>query len=276
MIKYITTRPLWFNILVAIGIIVILFLVFMLSLNWITKHGEAKNVPAVTGKNILDVEQLLSEKGFETVVQDSVYYDSLPPGIVVKQVPEADQVVKVNRTVYVVINRFVAPDISIPNLIGFSFRNVQMTLGNLGLQIGDTSFRPDFAKNSVLEMSMNGNPLKAGDKIKVGSKIDLVLGSGLGNEDMMVPKLIGLTLGEAKMLLETNGLVLGSSAPVGDIKDPDNAFIIRQSPMPRTPDGVQVRIRPGQMIDVWISPDPPPVDSTHNEPPPQNPQQQQQ
>ena len=41
MIKYITTRPLWFNILVAIGILVILTLIFVLSLNWITRHGEA-------------------------------------------------------------------------------------------------------------------------------------------------------------------------------------------------------------------------------------------
>src|SRR6476661_5515436 len=132
MINYITKRPLWFNILVAIGIIVILFLLFMLSLNWITKHGEAKTVPAVTGKNIYEVDKLLSEAGFETVIQDSVYYDSLPPGIVIKQVPEADQVVKVNRTVYVVINRFIAPDIAMPNLVGYSLRNAEMTLKNLG------------------------------------------------------------------------------------------------------------------------------------------------
>src|SRR2546423_10497107 len=133
MFKFITSRPLWLNILIGIGLIVLIFFVFILSLNWITKHGEANSVPSVTGKNINDVEKLLSDKGFETILQDSVYYDSLPPGIVIKQVPEADQVVKVNRTVYVTINRFIPPDIRMPNLIGFSFRNAEMQLHNLGL-----------------------------------------------------------------------------------------------------------------------------------------------
>ena len=127
MIKYVTSRPLWFNILVAILIVILLFIIFMMSLNWITKHGEYKKVPSVTGKNINDVVKQLDEAGFELVLQDSIYYDSLPKGIVIKQVPEADQVVKVNRTVYVVINRFVAPDISMPNLVGFSLRNAELS-----------------------------------------------------------------------------------------------------------------------------------------------------
>jgi len=275
MIKYITTRPLWFNILVGVGFIIIIFLLFMFSLNWITKHGEAKTVPAVTGKNINDVEKQLSDAGFATVVQDSVYYDSLPPGVVVKQVPEPDQVVKVNRTVYVIINRFVAPDISMPNLIGYSFRNAEMTLVSLGLRLGDTTFKHDFAKNSVRDQLFNGKSITAGDKIKVGSRIDLVLGSGLGDEDMAVPKLIGLTLADVKILLEQNGLALGSTVPLpdaGSVTDMENAYIIRQSPMPRTPDGAPVRIRPGQMIDVWVSATPPVVDSTAQNTPPPEPQ----
>ena len=80
MINLLTSRPLWVHIAFAIGGVIILILLFLLSLNWITKHGESRNVPAVIGKNINEVEKLLDEKGFEVVVQDSVYYDSLPPG----------------------------------------------------------------------------------------------------------------------------------------------------------------------------------------------------
>lgn len=276
MIKYITSRPLWFNILVGVGLIALILIIFILSLRWITKHGEAKTVPAVTGKNIDDVEKLLDDKGFETVIQDSVYYDSLPPGIVVKQVPDADQVVKVNRTVYVVINRFIAPDINIPNLIGFSYRNAEMTLHNLGLKLGDTTYKPDFAKNSVLEMSFKGNTVKPGDKIKVGSAINLVLGSGLGNEDMKVPDLKGMTFTDAKAALDAYGLILGVPMAEPDVKDTANAFVIRQSPEPRTADGARVLIRPGQMVDLWLSVNPPPPKDSANlnqQPPQQIPQQ---
>lgn len=275
MINHITKRPLWFNILVAIGIVALVVFIFILLLGVITRHGEAKTVPAVTGKNINEVTELLSNGGFETVIQDSVFYDSLPPGIVIKQVPEADQVVKVNRTVYVWINRFVAPDIPMPNLNGFSFRNAEMTLNNLGLRLGDTVHRPDFAKGSVLEMLLNGKTLKPGDKVKEGSMIDLVVAGGLSNEDIAVPKLTGLTLAEARIRLEASGMSIDIlPIPGAGVTDQENAYVWRQDPQPKTADGVQIRIRSGQSITVWLQNDPPPAeDSTRQEPPTQIPEQ---
>lgn len=260
MIKYLTSRPLWVNIAFAIVFMIILVLLFLLSLRWLTKHGESRTVPAVIGKNINDVEKTLGEKGFEVVVQDSVYYDSLPPGFVIRQVPEADAVVKVNRTVYVTINRFVAPDVEMPNLLGSSYRNAEMVLKNLGLRIADTSYRFDFAKNSVLEQSYGGASIKAGTKIRVGSGISLVLGSGLGEEDMSVPDLIGMNYEEAKVLLDAQGL---SGLVIVDpgVKDTVNSFVYKQSPMPKTQDGAKLRIRQGQMIDIWLSSERPMVDT---------------
>lgn len=278
MFRYLTSRPLWFNILVAIGSVFLLLIVFILLLGLITRHGKSKTVPYVIGKNINDVEKQLSDAGFETVIQDSVFYDSLPRGIVIKQVPDADQVVKVNRTVYVIINRFVAPDIAMPNIIGYSLRNAQYTLESLGLKLGDTTTKVDFAKNTVLEMSFNGQTIKPGDKVKVGSKIDLVIASGRGEEQIAVPKLVGLTLSEARILLEQDGLSLGAVIAGPEISDKENAFIYRQEPNRTMPDGTPIRIRPGQLIDVWLSVEKPveqPADSTapqqNNVPVPQTP-----
>ena len=220
-------------------------------------------MPAVIGKNINDVEKTLGEKGFEVVVQDSVYYDSLPPGFVIRQVPEADAVVKINRTVYVTINRFVPPDVEMPNLLGSSYRNAEMVLKNLGLKIGDTSYRFDFAKNSVLEQSYNGSSIKPGTKIRVGSTVSLVLGSGLSEEDMSVPDLIGMSYEEARVLLDAQGLS-GLVIVDPNVRDTASAFVYRQSPMPRTEDGVRLRIRQGQMIDVWLSLEKPVVDTIQN------------
>jgi beta-lactam-binding protein with PASTA domain len=262
MFKYITNRPLWVNVLVGIGIVIAVFVVFVFSLNRITHHGEAKSVPSVTGKRLSEIQPLLEKEGFNLVIQDSVYYDSLPPSMVIRQVPEADDVVKINRTIYVTINRTVPPDVPMPNLIGYSFRNAEMILKNMGLRLGDTTFKPDFAKNSVLEQLYKGQSISTGTKIKMGSSISLVIGSGIGNADMAVPKLIGLTYDEAKILLETNGLIVGSVIPDPLVKDTASAFIYKQSPLSRTEDGFQVRIRPGQMIDVWLSVEKPVVDST--------------
>ena len=262
MFKYITKRPLWVNIAVGLGIVIALFVVFVLSLNWITHHGESKTVPSVTGKLFNEAQKILEEEGFELVVQDSVYYDSLKPGMVIKQVPEADEVVKVNRTVYITVNRVVPPDVAMPNLIGYTFRNAEMILKNLKLRLGDTTFKPDFAKNSVLEQLYNGQPISPGTSIKEGSAVSLVIGSGIGNQDMAMPKLIGLTYSEARILLETNGLIIGSVITDPLVKDTTNSYVYKQSPTHITGDGFRVRIRPGQMVDVWLSVEKPVTDST--------------
>ena len=259
----------WFNILVALAIILLLIFLFVTSLNWITQHGVARTVPAVTGKKLDDVMKLLEKEGFEVVVQDSFYYDSLPPSVIIKQVPEPDAVVKVNRTVYVTINRYVPPDVDMPNLVGYSFRNASQVLNNIGLVLGDTTFRPDFAKGSVLEQTYNGNKIEPGQKIKVGSRIGLVIGSGIGAEDMAVPKLVGLTFGEAKILLEASGLILGPVIPSPLVRDNESAYVVRQSPEPKNEAGKQFRIRPGQMIDLWLDVEPPVIDSTNLKKPPQ-------
>jgi beta-lactam-binding protein with PASTA domain len=235
--------------------------VFVLSLNWITHHGESRSVPSVTGKPFNEAEQILEKEGFELVVQDSVYYDSLKPGMVIKQIPEADEVVKVNRTVYITVNKVVPPDVAMPNLIGYTFRNAEMILKNTGLRLGDTTFKPDFAKNSVLEQLFNGRSIAPGANIRMGSPISLVIGSGIGTEDMAVPKLIGLSYSEARILVESNGLIIGSVIADPLVKDTTNAFIYRQTPTYRTEDGFRVRIRPGQMIDVWLSVERPVSDS---------------
>jgi beta-lactam-binding protein with PASTA domain len=259
--KYITGKPLWVNILIALGFVLLIGFIFIFSLDAITQHGVARTVPSVTGKKISDVEAMLEDLGFEVVVQDSVYYDSLPPSVVIKQIPEPDAVVKVNRTVYVTINRVVPPDVDMPNLVGYSFRNAELVLKNMGLRLGDTTFRPDFAKNSVLEQLYNGQSIAPGSKIKVGSAVSLVLGTGVGNEAMTVPRLLGLTYSEARILLEAQGIILGSVIPDPLVRDTANAFVYKQSPNAKDEKGRQFKIRSGQMMDIWLSVDRPNVDS---------------
>jgi beta-lactam-binding protein with PASTA domain len=261
-------KPLWVHVATALGIIIAFLLIFMLSLNFITHHGDAKTVPNLVGKPLSEVQSLLEKQGFDMVVQDSVYYDSLPATVIIKQVPEPDAVVKVNRTVYVTINRTIAPDVEMPNLLGYTLRNAQMVLENMGLHLGDTTYKPDFAKNSVLQQLYNGQTVAPGTKLKVGSKIALVLGSGIGNESLNVPTLYGMTLSEARSTIQSLGLILGVALPDPGISDTATAFVYKQSPAPRDGEGRPYRIRPGQMIDLWLGAQKPNVDSLTNAPKP--------
>jgi beta-lactam-binding protein with PASTA domain len=119
-----------------------------------------------------------------------------------------------------------------------------------------------FCKNSVLEQTYKGIPITPGTKLKVGSAVSLVIGSGVGTEDMAVPKLVGLTYSEAKVLLEAQGLIAGSVIPSPMVRDTASAYVVRQSPTPVNEAGKRFRIRQGQMVDLWLDVTPPVTDST--------------
>ena len=117
---------------------------------------------------------------------------------------------------------------------------------------------------SVLEQRFNGNIIASGAKVPWGSKIDLVIGSGLANENILVPGLEGLTYAEAKMILEQNGITLGATIPDGQITDTAGAFVWKQLPPRLGEDKFPNYIRSGQVMDLWISREmKSPIDSTN-------------
>lgn len=253
MFKFISQRPFWVNLLLVIVVIFLIIILFLQSLRYFTHHGSYLKVPDVYNKNIKDATALLNGEGFDVQVLDSVYYDTLAPQAVVKQFPEPDATVKVNRVVYLTINRAVPPIIEMPNLVGMSFRNAELEIKARGLKLGDTSYKPDIAKNAVLDQLSNNRTIKPGSKITMGTVISLVLGAGVGSQDMPVPDLFGMNFEEASALLEANGIMLGSVVADGNLSDTSGAFIFWQQPDRFSIDGTINRIRQGQMIDVRIT-----------------------
>lgn len=257
MFKFITDKPFWVHLLVAAGVFLLLLVLFFSSLGFLTKHNQNAKVPQVTGRNIEEARRLLELQGFEVEVQDSVYLDNAERLSVIRQSPEADAIVKTNRTIFLTINRAIPPLVEMPDLRGFSYLSAKLYLQSLGLKMGDTSYTPDIAKNAVKEQSFKGKTINPGTKVNMGSTIDFVLGSGVGNTEVSVPDLLGMTLAEARSYLSNVGLSISTVNPEGVVTDKENAFITRQSPAPSEllPDGTRTinKIRAGQLIDIWIS-----------------------
>ena len=264
MFKFITSRPLWVNILVGIVLAVVIFVVMISSLGWFTNHNDAKTVPSVTGKSLTEAQKILNDAGFTVEIQDSIYHDSLPPLQVIRQVPDEMEVVKSTRTVYLTYNRQTPPLVEMPRVVGYSFRNAIMVLENAGLKLGDTTFRPDFAKNSVLEQLYNGVTIQPGAKIAMGSRIGLVIGSELSNAAFAIPNLVGLTVQQARELLNSKNIYLASIIADPEVRDTASAFVYRQSPDRFDDEGRVISIREGQVMDIWISATAPVKDSTTN------------
>lgn len=261
MFDFITRRSFLFNLLTAIFLTLAVAFIFLQSLKFLTHHGKYVTVPEVTGKSVEEATRILERMGFEVTVQDSVYYDSLPRLSVVRQVPAPDETVKIHRTVYLTVNRAMPPLVAMPNFVGQPFRSAEMQLKTLGLKLGDTIYKPDFAVNSVLEQYMNGVPIKPGTPIPMGSVITLVLGGGIQAIDMPVPNLIGLTFEEARVLLDAQGILIGALVVSENVKDTASAFVYKQSPPVKNEEGKPVRIRQGQLMDLYLGLEKPQVDS---------------
>lgn len=248
-------------------IAILLVFAFFSSLGWLTNHDAVIKVPSVVGRNVEDAKKFLESQGFDVSVQDSVYIDSTAKQAVIRQSPEPEASVKEHRTVYLTINRAVAPLIEMPDLRGFSFKSAQLYLMSLGLKMGDTTYKPDIAKNSVLEQEYNGKPIAPGTKINMGSFIGLVIGSGVGSTFINVPDLTGMTVKDARSFLSAMSIGLSTINPENGeaISNEENAYIVRQSPTAyNTVEEGQIvtnKIRAGQLIDVWVSNTKPVVDS---------------
>ena len=267
--RFITRQHFLVNLLAAIVLLGLVLFGTMWMLGFITRHGQYERVPSVLGKSLPEAIRLLEEKGFGVEVSDSLWDDQQSPLAVLKQLPAGEEMVKAKRIIYLSINRSQPPMVEMPNLVGLSFRNAELYLRQLGLKLGDTLRKPDIAKDAVLEQLYGGLAVKPGTQLFQGSTIAFVLGSGISNNEIEVPQLIGLSFAEAKALLQGLGLNVGALLVDEGVSDTAAAFVYKHNPphmqqLPETAGMPQNRIRPGQSIDLWLSLEravPPVVDS---------------
>jgi beta-lactam-binding protein with PASTA domain len=179
IVKFISSKVFFKHLAIMVVIILALSFGIMKWLNVITNHGEELTVPDLRKLTLSKVSEKLEGIELEYVLTDSVDYRSdFPPLSVVKQDPMPGEKVKKNRKIYIKINSSTFGNVKLPELIQVSYRQAIPTLKAVGLEVGQISYIPNIGKDMVLEVKQNGRILKAGDKVKKASKIDLVLGDG--------------------------------------------------------------------------------------------------
>lgn len=249
-ISYLKTKSFRNNFIAAIVTVVVILLAAFFSLRYYTKHGQGLNVPVLKGLAFTQAVSKLEDLGLRYEV-DSVFVMDSPPGIVIDQDPEANTFVKGNRTIYLTVNVAMAPNVKFPDIEFKPLREAQALIENYGLKLGDTTYKSDVSRDVVLQALFGGQPLKAGESLPKGSRIDFVLGDGKGNEEVDIPSLIGLTKDEAVFALKNGAmLTLGTVTYEGEITDSVNAVIIRQDPF--LTDSVS-KVKIGTPVNITLS-----------------------
>lgn len=164
---------------------------FMFWIDYTTNHGEEITVPNLSKMTLEQAEEKLDELDLDYELLDTVDFNpEFPKLSIVNQDPRPGAKVKQNRVIYVKINSDSYAKVRLPDLIQKTYRQAVPTLKALGLEVGDTTYVPNLAKDMVLEMKMNGKPVKAGQQVIKTTKVDLVLGDGkIGFEEEDLEKL---------------------------------------------------------------------------------------
>jgi beta-lactam-binding protein with PASTA domain len=210
-------------------------------------------VPNIKGYTVAEADSVLAEKGLRYVISDSVYYKEVKRGTIIEQDPLPNQQVKDNRTIYLVVNAMSVPIVPIPELIDLSLRQALATLNTYGFVAGDLEYVPDLARDAVIAQKINGKEVKAGDLVKKGTIINLVMGGGLSDEQVHVPLLIGLNREQALKVLRSGSLNRGAEffdKTVITSNDTMEATIWKQIPKYG-----KAMISLGTYVDIWLSRD---------------------
>ncbi|WP_250238772.1 PASTA domain-containing protein [Cardinium endosymbiont of Oedothorax gibbosus] len=223
-----------------------LYIFFYIVLPYITHQGKIVQVPDLTGVHLEGVDEKLSKAHLRYVITDNNgYSEQLPPFTVLQQFPAAGAWVKQNRKIYLTLNAENPPLVSMPNLIEGSIKQAKLLLQDKGLKLGKIKYVPDVTKFAVLEQWHNRHPIPPGKLIHKGSKIDLVVSGGLGNQIIEVPNVLAMPLEEAHLILLEQGMRIGVLHHVTN-NHTTIGTVMRQKPAP----GSKVPL--GTAINLWV------------------------
>lgn len=202
------------NVILAVCLIIVLIYIVNLMLNIFTRHNEKFIVPDFSGHKVEQVGHLTKEADLELIVIDSLYVIGAEPGSILDQSPKAGSGVKSGRKIFLTINSMSPRSEVIPYVTGYSLRQAKNMLETKGFEIEKLVYKSDMATNNVIGQSFNGKEITRGSTLKatLGEGITLTVGVARGNNEAplpLVPRIVGLSLREAKSRLWEIGLNVG-------------------------------------------------------------------
>ncbi len=229
LLSFFFSKTFWLNLLAMFLLSGVLLLAAFKLLDAYTHHGESIIVPDLKGFDINEVKQQLARQNLRYEVMDSTYVKDTPPGAIVDQHPAPGLKVKVNRRIYLTLNTNNPPKVKMPDIKFATLRNAQAQLESIGLDVKDTEYIDDPARNAVLGVKLDGQPLEAGTEVTKGTAVILVLGNG-GGGLVPVPQLVDLTYAQAKIMIVSYGLNEGVVVVDPDVTDREHALVYQQVP----------------------------------------------
>ncbi len=235
------------NTMVMLTVIIATALVIALLATYAVIRFRHRNeveipVPKVTGLSVEDAENMLDtligdSKGF-TLAVEAYEHNPAEKGTIISQTPNSDATVSSVREIRVVVSE--GPDVvTLEDYSKLQFDDVQAQLANKGIIVVKEEESSDVypAGTIVRQEPEAGNILSTGDS--------LTLYVSTGSENSIVPKVVGSTEEDARVLIERSGFEVGQVYYTNNKEDKGKVY-------DQSPDASE-KVARGSNIDIYVS-----------------------
>lgn len=176
---------------------------------------STETVPNLEGMSKEAAESALAEAGFKAEwTEEGRYSAQVPAGMVLVQMPKAGRVAKVGRTVKLTQSLGLR-EVEIPELRGTSQKQALISLTRAGLVQGEiVKGAHKSIPRGVVIRTIPG----AGEKVRVGDTVKVVISAGATKGKVALPDFEGVPLDNVYEQIDQLGLRVGK---IKRIKDPE-------------------------------------------------------
>ncbi len=189
------------------------FLIFLI-LYWITnsvlmpiitRHGDEFVLPNFVNEKLVEAQLELEELGLGYEIASEEFSPGKEKGIILSQYPIPGTKVKSERAIKFILS-LGQKLIPIPELAGLSVRQAILDLETAGLELGEIAWaHSDTLPEKVVVFSYPAGSTE----IPLGSPVNIMVNRGRASDFTYMPRVVGMQLSEAELLLEEKILKLG-------------------------------------------------------------------
>lgn len=167
--------------------------------------GKSIEVPDLQGMTLEEAEEEAAKLDLLVEKEDEVFSYEYEEGEVASQTPRAGNSIKKDGTIRVSISKGMKEG-TVPNIEGRDFESAVKILEKYGFSQGEVR---NEASSLPKDIVINQSP-KGGEEATPGSAVLIVVSTGKDVNAGVVPKIVGMTVDEAKEALEKAGLKPGT------------------------------------------------------------------
>jgi len=229
-LKYLNKSP----ILFAIAFWMLAMLVLAIVINWSImpsisgQSAITMPVPNVVNLPADEAETALHNAGLNVKwAKDGRYSGEIEANRVLLQMPTAGRTVKKNRTILLTLSKG-RQEVSVPDLRGASQRQAEISLQRLELLLGS---KIEGAHSEIPRGVVIRTEPEAGKRVRIGSKINIVISSGNSSGKILLPNLRQMSLSMAEAIIDSLGFKLGNVVTI-ELADKLPNTVLELSPKP--------------------------------------------